>query len=225
MKFLIKAPNTILDSINQNLKKLFKSKFDGLDYCPQTYIEKSFLCVRIVSIHEYNVDCRDYSDQGTGIRNLLSLVLMLEKNKNDKNFNFLYVIDEIEDGLSISVQEKVVHYLYKFIKENKNVTIIYSTHSPNLLPINKIDEKVNIIIAYRREKTSNDNKELSGELLTVSMDNISEIDQTGYYIESIKKNIKNNSELMKWCLDLDDDTAKKLYESKKQNSNVNKKDN
>lgn len=213
----------ILKSINENLKKLFKSKFDTLDYYPEAYIEKSFLCVRIVSCFVYNVDDRDYSNQGTGIRNLLSLVLMLEKNKNDKNFNFLYVIDELEDGLAMSVQEKVINYLYKFIKENKNATIIYTTHSPNLLPINKIDEKANIIIAYKRQKTSNDKKELSGELLTVSIDNISEIDKTGYYIESINKHIKTNTELMKWCLDLNDDIAKKLYESKKQNLSETKK--
>lgn len=172
---------------------------------------------------KYKVNYRHFSNQGTGIKNLFNLVLMLEKNKDNKHLNFIYVIDEIEDGLTISIQEKVVKYLYEFIKENKNVTIIYTTHSPSLLPeFSMIDQWANIIISYRRKENLRDEKEvpensneISGELLTFVPNNIFETNETEIQLTGVNKNIKNNTELMKWCLDLNENTAKKLYMNQK----------
>lgn len=217
----------ILNLINENLKKIFNDKFEGLNYYPEAFIQKGSLNIRIMSSIKYKVNYRHFSNQGTGIKNLFNLVLMLEKNKDNKHLNFIYVIDEIEDGLTISIQEKVVKYLYEFIKENKNVTIIYTTHSPSLLPeFSMIDQWANIIISYRREENLRDEKEvpensneISGELLTFVPNNIFETNETGIQLTGVNKNIKNNTELMKWCLDLNENTAKKLYESKNQNSN------
>lgn len=211
----------IIDSLNENLKNLFESKFKSLDYWPTVFIEGSSLNVRIASFYDYKVNNRNYESQGTGIRNLLLLILMLEKNKDDESINHLYLIDELEDGLTINIQEEVLNYFYEFIKNHKNITIIYTTHSPNLLPkFNKIDEMSNIIICYRKKNNSKDNNEISGELLTFTSNNLSDIDKTqGFDLCGSGIEIKSNDELMKWCLDLNEENFKKI---ENQNNKIDK---
>lgn len=136
---------------------------------------------------------------------------MLDKNKYDKENNFIYLVDELEDGLTINLEGKVVEYLYDFIQNYKNVTIIYTTHSRTLLLQDKIDEIANIILTYRRQKVSEDIKELSDELLTFSCGNIKYVNKTGIYIDSNKKEFKNIIDLIKHYLELNEDIAKKIY--------------
>lgn len=136
---------------------------------------------------------------------------MLDKNKYDKENNFIYLVDELEDGLTINLEGKVVEYLYDFIQNYKNVTIIYTTHSRTLLLQDKIDEIANIILTYRRQKVSEDIKELSDELLTLSCGNIKYVNKTGIYIDSNKKEFKNIIDLIKHYLELNEDIAKKIY--------------
>lgn len=202
---------SITKNINDNLKELFKKKFDCLDFYPSVIISESNLIVKIKSFKNYVIDGFVINQQGTGIRNLLSLLLMLDKNKYDKENNFIYLVDELEDGLTINLQEKVVEYLYDFIQNYRNVTIIYTTHSPTLLPQDKIDEMANIIFTYRRQKVSEDIKELSGELLTLSCGSIKYVNKTGIYIDSNKKEFRNIIDLMKHYLELNEDIAKKIY--------------
>lgn len=214
-----KRKKEIEDNINNKLKEIFGKIFNCLDFYLSIIIDGLNLVVKIESFNEYEIDAYTITQQGTGIRNLLSLLLMLEKNKYDITSNFLYLIDELEDGLTINLQEKVVEYLCNLIKKNKNVTIIYTTHSPSLLPqIDKLDENANLIISYRREKSSEDRKELSGELLTIQA-KMKNINETGIQFSGLNKVIdntykdteNNNTKLMKRCLDLNDEIARKLY--------------
>lgn len=66
----------------------------------------------------------------------------------NKEQNYLLLIDEIENNLSINTQASLLKYLKNILKNNDNLFIVLTTHSPIFFRKNddeKYDDYLNVI--------------------------------------------------------------------------------
>ena len=96
------------------------------------------------------------SDRSKGCQWFFSFMLFTEFRKHRRK-NTLFLIDEPAANLHASIQEKVADALNEICNRGTGTRVIYSTHSPYLITINK--EDLNNIIITRNSNGGREDKQ------------------------------------------------------------------
>jgi hypothetical protein len=139
------------DTYLKNLEKKANLKIEEmfsdllLEFYPEINILDTYLKIKVRNINEkkpvFSFMQNDHSD---GYKAIFKLLFFLHTN-NQTPSRKIFIIDEIENHLHISVQAKLINKIEEILKEenNKNITLVTTTHAPTII-LNK-DFSSNVI--------------------------------------------------------------------------------
>lgn len=157
-----------------------------------------------ISHDNYQIISKDTNNQGKGVIKLIKLIYLINLCCANKDQNHLLLIDEIENNLSINTQASLLMYLKNILKNNDNLFIVLTTHSPIFFRKNddeKYDDYLNVICC---SQTTNDG------LQSFSILNLDETLSVGFSTDN-NKNLKDCVDVLSYLLDADRETINKLF--------------
>ncbi|WP_425382364.1 AAA family ATPase [Spiroplasma endosymbiont of Melieria omissa] len=141
-----KIINRIDKTANAKLKELF-TKFDIYGY-PEIKTHDTKINIEVRSKEEYEYDDFDTEFNSSGYKAFYQLMLNLENAKyyvKTNNQKVIILADEPDKNLHPLLQQQLADYLTDFAKNNPDIYLIITTHSPFLLK----DLKNNFYITER----------------------------------------------------------------------------
>lgn len=208
----IRDINEMKDFINTSFKEKICEIFDKFSAILHAKLE-------IILDDNYNIWPRISSNtgiraetldnQGKGIKKLIKLIYLINICCTNTDKNYVILIDEIENYLSINSQEILLSYLKSILKANSNLYVICVTHSPIFFVKNeneKWDDYLNVICCFL------DNQD---GMLCRNIDNLDDAINTGITISdsqsSSDKLLPDAISVLSYILNSSEKIVKKLF--------------
>jgi hypothetical protein len=110
----------------------------------------------IINVESFQILVRDEAEnkvfpphlKSSGVNNIVSLVIVLEflkylidkfPERNYKNLNFLFAIDEPELYLHPKIQKNLINYIYQSSLDHESIFFLLASHSPYIVHQNVIE--------------------------------------------------------------------------------------
>lgn len=199
-----KIKKTFIDEINKNISELYKD-FSNL-HCKLVVEFDNNNNIRLSIKPDNNLEyyALTYGLQGNGVKKLINLVYRLQLCKNQPSQKYIFLIDEIEESLSINSQISLITYLKEYLKNNDNVYLVIVTHAPSFFDL-KENEKYSDYM-YLNICSQNNDGSLSIEKIipdTIISEN------AGYELKN-GKNAFDGIRFLSIALDMPDTISKKV---------------
>ncbi len=122
--------------VNKELKKYFSSIKNIVGY-PRFIYQGGFINLSIDNKNNWEIDSFKENNRSTGFKAFFRILLNIKADIAKNNYTY-FLIDEPEQALHPFLQEELTKILETIINK-KNITILFSTHSPYI-----IKEKVDL---------------------------------------------------------------------------------
>lgn len=194
------------NEINENIANLYKN-FSNL-HCKLVIdlTETNNINISIKTNENYKLHALSYKLQGKGVKKLINLIYWLQFSKITKK-KCVFLIDEIEESLSINSQLSLLCYLKDFLKDNKNVYFVIVTHAPSFFNL-KENEKYSDYMYFNLCSQNNDG--------SINVENINPdsviLENAGYEAKN-GKNAFDGVRFLSIALDMPDSFSKKVIDN------------